>query len=216
MLASLGHQVGIATCSAHHATQSWVLVKEGLGRCSHVPGSSFGFSPLKNPSTFGSSMGGPPRSSSLCCDQSAVSRATDGGRVICLYRPWPVCGLRGCLCVKVQTGFLKSDLPSGLHGAGWRHLPLGSIPRVTHWWGVSPCDSSYAFYFLSTLYILTAGDWLITPSYHTAHETEWLSCCMCPSSMAAMARTWQWASLATLRASSQDSCCLSLKWPEWS
>ena len=75
MLASSGPQVGIATCSTHHATHSLALSKEGLGGHSHKLGSSSGFSPLKN-----STIGGPPRSSSLGCDQSAVSGAEDGGR----------------------------------------------------------------------------------------------------------------------------------------
>ena len=47
-------------------------------------------------------------------------------------------------------------------------------------------------------------------------EMEQLSCSMCPSSMAAMASTQQWASLVTLKDSSQDSCSLSKKWPKWS
>ena len=167
MLASSGHQVAIATCSTCHATQSWLLVKEDLGGCSHIAGSSFSSSPLKNSSTLGSSIGGPLRPPSLGCDQSAVFWSCRWRKgVIHLCGLWPVYCLGGCCSIRIQTGILKSNLSSGSHGAGWRHPPLSSISRVACWSGGYPhYDSSYIFYFLSALYFLTNGDCLIGPSY---------------------------------------------------
>ena len=80
MLGNLGHQVGIATFSAYHATHSLTLSKEGFSGHCCKPGSSSGFFQLKNTSTCGSSTSDPQRSPSVDCDQSAVSGATDGGR----------------------------------------------------------------------------------------------------------------------------------------
>ena len=80
MLASLGHQVGVTTCSVCHATHSLALSKEGSGWHSHESGSSSGVSLLKISATCGCSMGGYPRSPYLGCDQSSVSGAKDGGR----------------------------------------------------------------------------------------------------------------------------------------
>ena len=95
MLASLGHQVGTATCSAHHETQSWALVKEGLDRHSHVLGSSFSLSPVKNSPSFGSSTGRPQRSLfgswPVCCFWNLIGVTRWWESIIHLYGLWPVC-----------------------------------------------------------------------------------------------------------------------------
>ena len=147
MLASLGHQVGISTCSACHAIQLWSLAKEGLGRCSHVAGSSFGSSLLKNSSTYGSSMGGHLRSPSSGCHQSAVSGATDGGResstsVGCEQSA--VLGVVLALESKLESSKVTCLL--GHTGLVEGACLLVASPEQPTGEGVSPCNSSYAFY----------------------------------------------------------------------
>ena len=47
------------------------------------------------------------------------------------------------------------------------------------------------------------------------HEVDWCKDLMCPLNIATVANTWQWASLASLRAFLLDGCCLAwekLKW----
>ena len=59
---------------------------------------------------------------------------------------------------------------------------------------------------------LREDSWL----WHHLHETEQWRHSKCPSSIAAAANTQQWASLATLRASSLNCCCQVQKEAKWS
>ena len=68
-------QVCIGTFSAHHATHSLALSKEGWGRHFCKLGSSSGVFPFRNPSTCGSNTSGHPRSSSSGCNQSVFPGA---------------------------------------------------------------------------------------------------------------------------------------------
>ena len=96
------------------------------------------------------------------------------------------------------------------------HCGLLMVESVLGDWPVVAFYGSFnSLGVLSVSYFLTAGDCLIAPSYHSTHERQNGSATLWPSSMATMASTWQWASLATLRVSFWESC-LSQKWLKWS
>ena len=138
MLASSSHQLGIATCSACWATQSWALSMGSLGGYSHGPGSSSSFSLLKNSATCGSSMGGPPRSSSLGWDQSACFWSPGWReRVIYLYMGCDqsvVSGVASASEFRLDSSKVTHLL--GCMGLAEGFPPLSSLPRLqTFHWG---------------------------------------------------------------------------------
>ena len=98
-----GHQLSVSICSDCHVTPGGGVVKRGFRKRFPLTRSSSCFSPnqdgpspLRNSATCGSSMGGPPKSSTLGCDQSegsavvALGDQDNGGdsSASALSHPW--------------------------------------------------------------------------------------------------------------------------------
>ena len=106
-----------------------------------------------------------PQAPSLGCDQSAVSGATDGGRESSTFMGCDQSAVSGVASV-IESGLDSSKVTHLLDHTGLvegAHL-LAASPGWPISEGLSLCDSSYAFYFLSALYFLTASNCPIAPA----------------------------------------------------
>ena len=215
---SSGHHAKVSTWWVCHLTHSWGSSKDSLG----IEDLSDSSSPLlgnfvsdRNFCTCGSSSRG--------CPKSSGSSAQDCGWEPVAYRlnvP-PVVG-RGACFTFVSLLWLESSKVTCLWGlmrlGETAHLFAGSPVWSAAGGTCSPWLASRHLLQLLVHLLLHECCWLSNCPQLPCHpwKMEWLSCSICPSSIAAAASTWQWASLATLRALSCDSCCLFWKWPKWS
>ena len=170
MATSSSHQVGIATCLAHHATQAEV----GLKGCVVVVSSSasgVGASSSRKLSNWGSREGGCLKFPASGWDQSNGSPTLSGSSgQDC--RGESLAAIRGMSSSKVTLLFGQVGLGDGAH-----LLPNSS------WWPAGKGISSYAFYFWNTLYSLTAGKCLATLGSSDVHErwSNWATLCAFPA-----------------------------------
>ena len=117
--------------------------------------------------------------------------------------------------IPLSAMFLKGDLPPGLTGLGkGAHLFAESPVQPTHrgdllllanWWAppATPCTSSTVWMLVTAQSPIAAG---LPMGDGVAQSLNMASI------KAAATSTWWWASLATLRASLWDFCCLLWKW----
>ena len=116
----------------------------------------------------------------------------------------------------LSLGSLKVTCLLGLTRLGEAaHLLSGSSGQSA---GKTFCSQQLLWLLFQEHPLLPEHWWLLECPWFWCHpwETEQFSWTIYPLSIAAAASTQQWASLATLRASSQDSCCQVWKELKWS
>ena len=218
MLTSSGHQMGIATCSACHATLSLALSKEGLGGHSHKSGSSSGFFHSKTLPLAGPIWVGPWGPHLQVCDLSAVSGAEDGGR-----EPSVSMGCnQSAVSVFASVSESKLDSSKVTHLLGHTGLVdgtclhLGSIPSAGPSLGAicaqGPAGGCLMHGSLNGLNFKTASATVqnVYCCQRCPWEIEWLNLSIWSSNKTAATNAWWWASHMTAKASWHVSWCLFL------